>query len=87
HGNDESDLQSRSPAFNVNKIKAKLFIAHGEDDVRVPMEQYDALTNALDAIDYPYISMVRDEGHGFHKPKNITDFYTKMASFFHDSLK
>ena len=86
HGNDESDLKLRSPAFNVDKIKAKLFIAHGEDDVRVPMEQYEALTNALDAIDYPYVSMVRDEGHGFHKPKNVTDFYTKMASFFRESL-
>jgi dipeptidyl aminopeptidase/acylaminoacyl peptidase len=31
--------------------------------------------------------MVRDEGHGFHQPKNITDFYTKMAEFFAESLK
>jgi dipeptidyl aminopeptidase/acylaminoacyl peptidase len=86
HGEDEKDLQARSPSFNVNKIKAKLFIAHGKDDVRVPMEQYEALTNALDAINYPYDSMVRDEGHGYHKPKNRTDFYTKMAQFFEQNL-
>jgi dipeptidyl aminopeptidase/acylaminoacyl peptidase len=87
HGTDMQDMQARSPSFNVDKIKAKLFIAHGEDDVRVPMEQYEALTSALDKIGYPYESMVRDEGHGFHQPKNITDFYTKMAEFFAESLK
>lgn len=87
HGTDMEDMQARSPSFNVDKIKAKLFIAHGEDDVRVPMEQYEALTSALDKIGYPYESMVRDEGHGFHQPKNISDFYTKMAEFFAESLK
>lgn len=86
HGQDLEDMKSRSPAFNVDKIKASLFIAHGKDDVRVPMEQFEALTNALDEIDYPYESMVRDEGHGYHQPKNKTDFYTKMASFFEDNL-
>ncbi|OUL56651.1 peptidase S9 [Pseudoalteromonas ulvae] len=86
HGIDMADMQARSPSFNVDKIKAKLFIAHGEDDVRVPMEQYNALTDALDKIDYAYESMVRDEGHGYHKKKNQTDFYTKMASFFAENI-
>ena len=86
HGQDSEDMKSRSPSFNVDKIKASLFIAHGKDDVRVPMEQFEALTNALDKIDYPYESMVRDEGHGYHQPKNRTDFYTKMASFFKENL-
>jgi dipeptidyl aminopeptidase/acylaminoacyl peptidase len=86
HGKDLKDMQDRSPSFNVDKIKARLFIAHGKDDVRVPMEQYEALTDALDKINYPYDSMVRDEGHGYHQPKNRTDFYTKMASFFEANL-
>ncbi|MBH0069766.1 S9 family peptidase [Pseudoalteromonas sp. NZS100] len=86
HGTDLEDMQNRSPSFNVDKIKAKLFIAHGKDDVRVPMEQYEALTNELDRISYPYESMVRDEGHGYHKPKNRTEFYTKMAVFFEENL-
>ncbi|NMR27761.1 S9 family peptidase [Pseudoalteromonas sp. NEC-BIFX-2020_015] len=86
HGENETDQKRRSPAFNVAKIKAKLFIAHGADDVRVPIEQYEALTNALDEIDYPYESMVRDEGHGYHKQKNRIDFYTKMADFLAASL-
>lgn len=86
-GEDLADKQSRSPAYNVDKIKARLFIAHGSDDVRVPMEQYHALTNALDKINYPYESMVRDEGHGYHKPKNRHDFYSKMKTFLHESLQ
>ncbi|WP_213607759.1 alpha/beta fold hydrolase [Pseudoalteromonas sp.] len=86
-GEDLADKQNRSPAYNVDKIKARLFIAHGSDDVRVPMEQYHALTNALDKINYPYESMVRDEGHGYHKPKNRHDFYSKMKTFLHESLQ
>lgn len=87
HGTDQNDLKARSPAYNVDKIKAKLFIAHGSDDIRVPMEQYEALTGELDKINYPYESMVRDEGHGYHKPKNRTDFYKKMTHFLGENLK
>lgn len=87
HGDDVADQKRRSPAYNVDKIKARLFIAHGSDDVRVPMEQYNALTNALDKINYSYESMVRDEGHGYHKPKNRHDFYSKMKTFLHESLQ
>ncbi len=81
HGEDQQDLEARSPAFNVDKIKAALFIAHGEDDVRVPMEQYDALADALNEIDYPFESMLRDEGHGYQKEVNKFAFYNKMAEF------
>ncbi|AXV64916.1 MULTISPECIES: alpha/beta hydrolase family protein [Pseudoalteromonas] len=87
HGMDVEDQKSRSPAYNVDKIKAKLFIAHGSDDIRVPMEQYEALTSALDRINYPYKSMVRNEGHGYHKPKNRTDFYNAMTKFLDENLK
>jgi dipeptidyl aminopeptidase/acylaminoacyl peptidase len=85
-GRDVKEMRANSPARNVERIKAKLFIAHGEEDVRVPMEQYEVLTEALDKANIPYRSMVRDEGHGYQKIKNRIDFYKAMEEFFAESL-
>ncbi len=86
-GTDEARLREFSPAYNVDKIKADLFIAHGREDVRVPMEQYDSLSSNLKRIGKPYISMVRDEGHGYQQDKNKYDFYNQMESFLAKHLK
>lgn len=86
-GTDDARMREFSPALNVDKIKAELFIAHGSDDVRVPMEQYESLSKNLKRIGKPYISMVRDEGHGYQKDKNKYDFYAQMESFFAQHLK
>lgn len=86
-GTDTVRLREFSPALNVDKIKADLFIAHGREDVRVPMEQYDVLSENLKRIGKPYISMVRDEGHGYQQDKNKYDFYNQMESFLAKHLK
>ena len=86
-GTDEARLREFSPALNVDKIKAELFIAHGREDVRVPMEQYEVLSKNLKRIGKPYISMVRDEGHGYQQDKNKYDFYNQMESFLAQHLK
>ena len=86
-GTNEAQLRKFSPAYNVDKIKADLFIAHGREDVRVPMEQYDVLSSNLKRIGKPYISMLRDEGHGYQQDKNKYDFYNQMEAFFAKHLK
>jgi dipeptidyl aminopeptidase/acylaminoacyl peptidase len=86
-GTDEALMREFSPALNVEKIKADLFIAHGSDDVRVPMEQYESLSSNLKRIGKPYISMIRDEGHGYQKDKNKYDFYNQMEAFLAKHLK
>ncbi len=86
-GNNEEQMRRFSPAFNVDKIKAALFIAHGSEDIRVPMEQYKVLSDNLNKAGKPYISMVREEGHGFAKDTNRYDFYATMESFFEQHLK
>jgi dipeptidyl aminopeptidase/acylaminoacyl peptidase len=84
----DDDLLTRfSPALNVNKIKADLFIAHGREDERVPMDQYDVLIENLERINKPYQSMVRDEGHGYQQDKNKYDFYHAMETFLAKHLK
>lgn len=85
-GTDEARMREFSPALNVEKIKAELFIAHGSDDVRVPMEQYESLSENLKRIGKPYISMIRDEGHGYQKDKNKYDFYSQMERFLAEHI-
>jgi dipeptidyl aminopeptidase/acylaminoacyl peptidase len=85
-GDDKAELEANSPSFNVNRIKVPLYIVHGEDDVRVPMAQYVALTRALKAAKKPYKSMVRDEGHGFQKEHNRFDLYRELELFFAEHI-
>ena len=86
-GKDKNDMLARSPAHNAHKIKANLFIAHGSDDLRCPMEQYEALTTALDKVGKKYKSMVKDEGHGYQIQKNRDDFYSELVLFLNQNLK
>lgn len=80
-GEDEAFHRTYSPAYNTDKIKAALFIAHGKDDVRVPMEQLESLERGLKKSGKNYIRMVRDEGHGYQQEKNKYEFYGQMEKF------
>ena len=81
-GRDKAILEANSPAYNVDKIKAALFIIHGSNDVRVPFRQAKFLRDQLDAINKPYEWMVRKEGHGFTQESNRIDQYNEMLRFF-----
>ncbi|MGB3725361.1 MAG: prolyl oligopeptidase family serine peptidase [Glaciecola sp.] len=86
-GTDEALMREFSPALNTDKIKADLFIAHGREDVRVPMEQYEVLSENLKRVGKEYKSMVRDEGHGYQQIENVKDFYSAMEAFLAKNLK
>lgn len=81
-GTDPTDLENRSPAYNVDKIKAALFLVHGGKDERVPIEQAEFLIKQLDKRNYPYELLVKDkEGHGFYKEEHRLELYQKMLLF------
>ena len=86
--NDKDLLTEGSPALNVEKIKAPLFIAQGANDPRVKKSESDQMVEALkkQGIDVPY--MVKDnEGHGFYNEENRFDFYRAMTEFLNKYLK
>jgi dipeptidyl aminopeptidase/acylaminoacyl peptidase len=85
-GTDKAVQRAYSPAYNVDKIKADLFIAHGKDDVRVPMCQGNALKKALEKAGKDFIWMARDEGHGYQKMDNKRDFYSTMLKFIDKNI-
>ena len=81
-GTDVAVQIAQSPVHNVDKLKAAIFIIHGEDDERAPIEHAEALKASLEAINYPFEWLVKDkEGHGFYNEDNILESNTKILSF------
>jgi len=86
-GDDEDYLKAHSPVFQVDKIKAALFLAHGGADKTVPDDQVDELRDALDKIHKPYAWVYfRNEGHGFYTLDHKVELYTKMLAFFDTNI-
>ncbi|MGY0216726.1 alpha/beta hydrolase family protein [Endozoicomonadaceae bacterium StTr2] len=87
-GDDEDKRMTFSPARQVNKIKADLFIVHGEADELAPFEQAKVLKAALDKAGKEYEWLTKaDEGHGFVKRENRRELYQKMIAFFDKHTK
>lgn len=84
-GNPETErafLESRSPLFKVERIRAPLLIAQGANDPRVKQAESEQIVAALQAkgIDHEYL-LFPDEGHGFAKPENRLRFYAAAERF------
>lgn len=81
-GTDYTDLLRRSPLSGVAQIKARLLLAHGREDPRVPFRNFREFTQALDAHHIAYEALVEDhEGHGFFLPAHRLELYTRMLDF------
>jgi dipeptidyl aminopeptidase/acylaminoacyl peptidase len=81
-GTDEADLKRRSSVYNVDKIKAAIFLAHGGKDERAHPEHYRRLKAALDKAGKPYEDLWKEnEGHGFLNVDNRVELYDKLAAF------
>ena len=84
---DEEFVKERSPIYHLDKLKAPLFIVHGEDDARCPIEQYEALTAALDKRGIKYESMVKEhEGHGFYDLDNVFELHQRLEKFLNKHI-
>ena len=80
-------LKSRSPLFNVDRIKIPMLIAQGANDPRVKQSESEQIVAAMRAkgIDYEYM-LFPDEGHGFAKPENRLRFYSTAERFLSKHL-
>lgn len=80
-------MRENSPAFNVDKIKAALFIAQGANDPRVNKDESDQMVEALKNRQITVQYMLKDnEGHGFRNEENRFDFYKAMTAFLDKNL-
>ena len=88
HGTDVELMKRYSPVHNVDKLKAPVLIAHGEKDVRVPIEHAEALREAMDKHGKSYEWYVKDtETHGFYGEQNRIEFYQKVSQYLAKYLK
>jgi dipeptidyl aminopeptidase/acylaminoacyl peptidase len=75
-------LESRSPLFKVDRIKAPLLIGQGANDPRVKQAESDQIVAALRKANKPVEYVVyTDEGHGFARPENRLHFYALAEAF------
>ena len=88
HEKDRAQFDATSPAKNAAKIKAAVMLTMGGQDKRVPLihgtTMRDAMEKAGKPLDY---HVYVDESHGFTKPENVADFYTRTEGFFAKYLK
>ncbi len=80
---DEADLRDQSPITHADKIRAALFLVHGGEDQRVPIEHYKRFTARLEELGKPYESLVKPkEAHGFYDEDNREELYERLLAFF-----
>jgi dipeptidyl aminopeptidase/acylaminoacyl peptidase len=84
---DKEWFQAHSPALNADKIKTPLFVAQGEKDPRVNINESNQIVEALKKRGVAVEYMVKpNEGHGFHNEENRFDFYAAMEKFLDEHL-
>ena len=85
---DKELLESVSPVFHADKIKAPLFVAQGAKDPRVKKAESDQIVEVLNKRGVDVLYMVKEnEGHGFRNEENKMEFYSEMEKFFAQYLK
>lgn len=86
-GDDPEQLDKFSPARHVEKIKADLFIVHGEKDVRAHFDHALDLKAKLEKAGIPFQWFTKEkEGHGFYDENNRAELYEKMLVFFDKNI-
>jgi len=80
-GEDPQELYDRSPVAHLDRLKAKVMLAVGGADERVPPIQGVRLHEAMLArrIDHEWLYQ-RTEGHGFYAEAHVVELYEKMLS-------
>jgi dipeptidyl aminopeptidase/acylaminoacyl peptidase len=83
---DREFLESISPLNNVEKIRAPLFVLHGENDPRVPVsEAHQLVEEAREHV--PVRELIfEDEGHGFTKLENRIEAYSAIVEFLDEHV-
>ena len=80
-------LQQISPSNNAAKIKKPLFVVHGKNDPRVPLNEAEQIVATVRKNQVPvWYLMAKDEGHGFSKKKNNDFQFYATIMFIKENL-
>ena len=84
---EEELIKNASPLFKADQIKRPLLIGQGANDPRVNKAESEQIVDAIQknkgSVTYVVYS---DEGHGFARPENRTDFNARTEVFLSQCL-
>ena len=82
-------LTQISPLSQADKIRSPLFVVHGKNDPRVPLNEAEQIVKRVQQNGTPvWFLMAKDEGHGFGKKKNVDyEFYSTVMFVLEFLLK
>ena len=84
---DPEFLKTISSIHKADKINVPVFIGHGFNDPRVPVEEAMQLAVALkDRKQSPRLFIAPDEGHGFQKLENRIYFNERVVQFLDETI-
>ncbi|WP_129114928.1 S9 family peptidase [Halegenticoccus tardaugens] len=84
---DRGFLESISPINNVERIRAPLFVLHGENDPRVPVGEAEQIVERAREQGVPVRKLIfEDEGHGFAKLENRIEAYSAIVDFLDEHV-
>jgi dipeptidyl aminopeptidase/acylaminoacyl peptidase len=84
---DRELLTALSPIHQAERITAPLFVIHGRNDPRVPLEEAEQVVAALRRRNVPVeLAVYADEGHGLVKLANKLDAFPRVAAFLDEHL-
>jgi dipeptidyl aminopeptidase/acylaminoacyl peptidase len=79
---DKELLTKASPLFSADKIRAPLLIGQGANDPRVKVAESEQIVSSMEKNGLPVTYVLYpDEGHGFARPENRTDFMARAEAF------
>jgi dipeptidyl aminopeptidase/acylaminoacyl peptidase len=85
---DETTLREISPINYVDRIKAPIFVVHGEDDWVVPVSQSRRLVAELKRLGLGYEEMFRpNEGHSYFSGKDHDELLARIQAFLDKNMQ
>jgi dipeptidyl aminopeptidase/acylaminoacyl peptidase len=84
---DAAQFEATSPARNAHKIKARVLLTMGSEDIRVPLKHGDLMVSAMEKakVNFEY-HVYKEESHGYNKPVNVNDFYSRALKLFDETI-
>jgi dienelactone hydrolase len=84
---DAAQFDRNSPLLRAAELKQPLLMAHGLEDLRVPMVHANRFRDAVRAHNKNVEYVTYDEGHGWRHEKNRIDFWKRVEVFLDKNLR
>ena len=80
-------MEAIAPVNNAQKIRVPMFIVHGRNDPRVPVQEAEQIAATVEKNAVPvWLMIAENEGHGFAKKENADYLFYARLLFLQDRL-